>query len=251
MTLVPDQIQTIGSGDTATTVSLLEQSGSTFVVYDGTSIERVRDSERTQQQSASQGGLELSTNSGGQYVVNGQTFAPSSPITLSKEGGPVTYRMFISDSMTYVAIGTSTTVALAEGKPTHATSNVYTEFEFTRASNGDFVLHGTSLSPGEPITVGIGASKTTLRIITISSTPAIVIDGSHTRFLGHNTVNSMSKFSAPPATAAPSATAPPATMNHHGDPVSTGSRSGSWKPTARSLNVAFCTSILAAYLSWG
>lgn len=128
--------------------------------------------------------LRISTDSQGQYVVDGQIFAPGQPLTLSKEAGPATYRMLVKGGDTYIAIGTSTTVPF--GTPTDDVAAM----KFTRASDGNFVLHGTTLVSGEPITIGSGDSQTTLRMTTVHSNPAVIIDGTLTERLGHNTSSS-------------------------------------------------------------
>jgi hypothetical protein len=174
---------------------------------------RTGHADSSRQSSPCSGQLQITVNSTSQYVVNGQTFAPNSPITLPGKEGPVTYHMLTSNSRTYVAIGTSSPVLLAGAKEKTTSTDDGLDLKFTRAPNGNFVLHGTTLVPGEPVTIGHGLSKTTLGVTTVNSTPAIVLGGSITELLGHytssNRIHPMSKFSAPSETEAASVTVLP------------------------------------------
>ncbi len=177
--------QTFGSGASATLISVLKHGESTFVVYDHNSTAPAG--------SARKGGSShftsaaddiVSMNSRSQYVVDGQTLAPSSPITLTGNAGPVTFRMLTSSSRTFVAIGSTTTIPLFEA------SSSAVPLAFTKASDGNFVLHGTTLASGKPVTVGEGIDRTTLRMTTVSGAPAVVVDGTTTKLLGHAPVAS-------------------------------------------------------------
>ena len=77
--------------------------------------------------------------------MNGQTFAPGLPITLYRHTGPVTFEMLISQDHTNIIIGTSRTVQLG-ADPTNSGDNAY--LAFTQASNGNFVLHETTVVSG-------------------------------------------------------------------------------------------------------
>ena len=178
VTLRPGRIETIGSVGPPTPVSMLEDGGSTFLVYGQTSTELVKGSEAVDHPTPT-----VSLNSKSQFVVNGQTLAPGTPITLDGEDGPVTFRMLTTSSHTFIAIGTSETVPL--GGTTSIQSDA--ALAFTQASDGNFVLHGTTLASGKPVTIGTGSFQTTLRMTTVNSTPAIILDGSLTELLGHAT----------------------------------------------------------------
>lgn len=129
--------------------------------------------------------------------MNGRTFLPGMDLTLTRKGSPITFQMFTTGTQTYIAIGTSTTVALADGdRNGDSTVELPAPLEFTRASNGDFVLNGTTLTSGRPVTLGSGASKTTLEITTMQRTPAVIIDGTLTRKLGHHEASSFGVPSA-------------------------------------------------------
>lgn len=123
----------------------------------------------------------ISKNSLSEYVINGETLAPSSPVTVTGEEGPVTIRMLTSSSRTLVALGTTTTL------DTSGKSSSPSPLAFTRASDGNVVLHGTTLASGVLITIGDVGHRTTLRLTTVSNAPAIVVNGNTTELLGHNT----------------------------------------------------------------
>lgn len=128
--------------------------------------------------------------------------------------------MVTTGTQTYIAVGTSTTIRLADADAKdETTSDRLAGLEFTRASDGNFVLHGTTLVPGRAITVGSGSSTTTLRITTVQNTPAVIVDGTLTRKLGHD---EPSKIGVPSASL-PAVTTPPSppTITHTAaDPTS-------------------------------
>lgn len=114
--------------------------------------------------------------------------------------------MLTTDTKTYIAVGTSTTILLADADPKDKTStDRLAGLEFTRASDGNFVLHGTTLVPGQAITVGSGSLTTTLKITTVQHTPAVVVDGTLTRKLGHNEPSRVGV----PSASLPAVTTPP------------------------------------------
>ncbi len=117
-------------------------------------------------------------NDKGQYIVDGQTLAPGSSIVLNGEAAPLTLAMLTSSSQTYIAIGTMRTITLTA--PTSAAA-----LAFTQASDGNLVIHGTTLVPGHPITLGTGSSRTTLRLTSMDNGPAIVLNGNTTEVLSH------------------------------------------------------------------
>ena len=243
------QVETIGSGHSSHEISLLEQHGSTFIVYDQTSTSLVHAALHIHRTGASGNvdQLKISTDSNGQYVVDGQTFAPSIPITLTRKDGPVTYRMLTTGTRTYIAVGTSTTVPLGAPHSEGLSTGDVAALEFTRASNGDFVLHGTTLVSGLPITIGIGVSRTTLRITTIHHTPAVVVDGTLTERLVHDEKSSTSASS----TALPRITsAPPPRGSTHRTSSETSKSSGSTvaKPIPKRSQVVLISMISAVIL---
>jgi hypothetical protein len=70
--------------------------------------------ESVENPSLQNGGSTLTDQYPGQseYVVNGRTFAPGLPITLTGDNGPVTFQLLTSASSTFVALGTTTTIPL-------------------------------------------------------------------------------------------------------------------------------------------
>ena len=138
--------------------------------------------------------------------MDGHTFGAGTRLTLNVQRGPVTFQMLTTGSQTYIAIGTSTTIAVT-GVDQKDKSSIRSlaALEFTRAPDGDFVLDGTTLTSGRPVTVGSGTSKTTLQITTVQHTPAVIIDGTLTRKLGHDEASS---FGVPSASL-PAVTTPP------------------------------------------
>ncbi|KAK5172279.1 uncharacterized protein LTR77_003917 [Saxophila tyrrhenica] len=216
-TLQPGEEKTIGNGAATAIVSVYESAGSTFVVYNHTSTTTLEEASLESRTNIAPTTSDLvSLNSKTQYVVSGQTLAPSSPITLEDNDGPVTFRMLTASSSTFIAIGTTTTVPLI---PTTSDAD---PLAFTKASDGNFVLHGTTLADGKPITVGDRGDRTTLRMISVSGRPGVGVDGTTTRMLEHGHVSSnvasssdslpeITYVSAPPPGPASSATSTPTT----------------------------------------
>lgn len=146
------------------------------------------------------GSLDISTDSQGQYIINGLTFAPGIPLTMTRDGGPVTFEMLTTGTQTYIAVGMSTTIRLdGANQQNRVSTDHLSALAFTRASDGIFVLHGTTLVPGSPVTIGSGISKTTLEITTIHHTPAVVVDGTLTQRLGYDEPSRVGIASASPA----------------------------------------------------
>lgn len=190
-------VRTVGSGASVTTISLLQQSGSTYALYGHTATilitspaVKTRTATAPRSRSSIVPQPTISRNSRSQFVVDGQTLAPGLPITLHEEGSPETFRMLTSSSHTYVAIGTSTTIMLADNPATVASDESIATLHFLQALDGNFVLHGTTLVSGYPVTIGSGSAKTTLRLTTISSKPAVVLDETVTEQLGRVTPSS-------------------------------------------------------------
>lgn len=182
-TVRPGHELTLGNGAHTTVVSVRKDKGTTVVVYDGTTTLAMSDASTAHSKDVTSNthGL-VSLNSRSQYVVDGQTLTPSSPITLTGNEGPVTFRMLMSSSSTFIAIGSTTTIPLIDD-----TSSAM-PLAFTKASNGEFVLHGTTLASGKPITIGRGSDQTTLRMTTMGGIPAVVVDGATTKLLGHSSM---------------------------------------------------------------
>jgi hypothetical protein len=220
---------TAGNPETTSEADDHSQSGSATYDPAHTGISTSFPSHSTEAQSSNmRDGTELSirTNSIGQYVVNGQTFAPSQAITLSYDDNPVTFRMIVTDSSTWIAVGDTKTVPLVE----HSSSKV--PFAFTRASNGNFVLDGTTLKPSQPITVGATGHKTTLQYIMRSGVPAIILDGSTTELLTRPNVTLSSHIRSAGLPVITHASAPP-----HGSGISSAASETASKTSSGSSQI--------------
>lgn len=123
------------------------------------------------------------------------------------------YHMYTQGSLTLLALGTTRTLNLFTMPASAASSGQISSSDaglaFTQASNGNFVLRGTTLLPGDPVTIGTGTERTTLAITSIQSVPAIVIDGTATQKLTHPPIPSTSATSLPPITEVPPDTVVP------------------------------------------
>lgn len=220
---------TTTNGSDASQTSLPPTVPTRETIIDGhTARSRETDIIEATKKSTSQLGITVDEKS--QYVINGQTLAPGSPITLPGDDGPVTFRMLTLHSRTYIAVGTTKTV------PLDGTTSTANALAFTRASNGDFVLHGTTLASGQPITIGRGTDRTTLRLTSVRGTPAIVVNNATTELLGHNAVSSSMG-------ALPSITSLPATTNVSSDTIlATRTAKASTSSTPTSTSKGFRTS---------
>ena len=185
-TLSLGETMTLGSGSSGTTISLIEHRGSTFVAYGSTSTTPIRQIQGAEpiRHASSLTQSTISQDYRDSWIVNGETFAPGSVITLGGERDPKTFSMLTSIGHTFIAIGTSTTI------PFGTKSSANPPLDFTRASNGNFVLSGTTLKPGKPITIGSAGAETTLKVTLLNSTPAILLDGTATDLLGVATLSS-------------------------------------------------------------
>jgi hypothetical protein len=153
--------------------------------------------------------------------MDGYTFRLGTPLTLTDHNELGTYQMLTSGSQTYIAFGTSTTIAVTDlDRKDKSSAKSLAALEFTQAPNGNFVLNGTTLSSDRPVTVGSGASRTTLQITTLQHTPAIIIDGTLTRKLGHDEA---SGFGVASASLAAVTTPPLPSMTTHSVPYQTSS----------------------------
>ena len=186
VTLILGETMTLGSGRSATTVSLVEHGGSPTVAPDATHTTLFHPTQGTEtvRLASSLAQPTISRDYRGDWIVNGETFAPGSVITLKEEGHVATFSMLTSVGRTFVAVDTSTTVPLG------AKSSTTPPLALTRASNGNFVLSGTTLEPGKPVTIGQAGAETTLEVTSVNSTPAIVLDGTATDLLGVATLSS-------------------------------------------------------------
>lgn len=188
-TLTLNDVLTVGNGPTKTTLSLEVQNGNTVLLYGTSAAALVLDLYPEHFE-----GHTLYHLSGGEYVVGSQTLVPGTAITVGGGDEKVTYSMGTSGGDTWLAAGTSTR-RVFHPAPTTSSSVDFDDLAFTQASNGDFVLHGTTLEPGEPITIGSGQDRTTLAITSLQSLPAIVIDGTMTAQLSHAPVRANSSIS--------------------------------------------------------
>lgn len=194
------QAITLGDGASRTTLSLQTQASGETLLASGTSDLISLDATGV---SVSAPISSLYHLPDGGYRIGSATMAPGSIVTATEEGDTVTYSMFTRGSTTLFAMGTTSTIAMAV-ESSAASSADGADLAFTQASDGNFVLDGTTLAPGRPITVGSGPDRTTLAITTFQSVPAIVIDGSLTERLTHPRVSSSSTPALPKIAHAPS-----------------------------------------------
>lgn len=150
---------------------------------------------------------------GNGVVVDGEMLQTGQAITLGTGRTKTTLSLQTQAAgKTWLAYGTSVAIAidpiLPSSSPARDLGSDEDGLAFTQASDGNFVLHGTTLLPGESITIGSGRSQTTLAVTTLQSGPAIVIDGRTTQQLAHP-FTSTSRVSLPAVTQQPSGTPPP------------------------------------------
>ena len=242
----------MASGISEDRVSSLEHNGRTFANHKGPSTIFAQTSSIANPGKTSETFARpaISLDSKSHFIVDGKTLAPSLPITLQGKDGPVTFRMLTLSSSTYIAIDSSQPVPLAGDPETRTSSHVMVALAFTQASDGNFVLNGTTLASGQPITLGTGDMRTTLRMTTVSSTPAVVLDGTTTELLGYQSSPSLplSSITSPfPSITEPSSVRTLETAADGAEKSSTTSHSGS-------CQLRFCHMLLilafALVISW-
>ena len=114
-TLNSHSVQTIGSGSEATTVSIATDDGSTYMIL-GTSATFLIPPTTHGPLARPTHGINpvISEIGPGTFVVDGQTLALHSPITVTENGSPVTVRILTSNGETYIALGTTTTIPFGD-----------------------------------------------------------------------------------------------------------------------------------------
>lgn len=194
-TLSLNEALTVGDGPSRTTLSLRTQEEGTLLMY-GTSAAALVSDTRPRHSFA---GHTVEHLSGSAFLLGSQTIAPGSTVTVGTGSGEATYSMFESKGATCLADETDTVKCGPD--PSGRPSVDLDDLAFTRASNGNFVLDGTTLEPGEAITVGSGRDRTTVAMTSLQSAPAIVIDGTMTAQLSGfpNAMNSSSSSTSLPA----------------------------------------------------
>lgn len=208
-TLEPGEVLTIGTGRTKTTLSLhTEADSETWLVYGTSAMVAVHPPESKTPQLVSRiSGYGIYHLGGVEYQIGTHTLGPGSTATVGRGDDRMTYHMYTQGSRILLALGTTRTLNLftvpASGASLDETSSSDAGLAFTQASDGNFVLHGTTLLPGESVTIGTGRERTTLAITSLQSVPAIVIDGTATQKLTHPPIPSTSGTSLPAITEIP------------------------------------------------
>lgn len=243
-TLSTGQAITFGDGKSKTTLSLQTQaSGETLLAF-GTSDLLVIDPTGVLVPGPIS---DLHQLPSGGYAIGASTLSPGDVLTATEAEDRVTYSMVTRGSTTLFALGTTRTLGMLP-LSTQATQASGTELAFSQASNGNFVLNGTTLVPGKPVTIGSGSARTTLAVTSVQSMPVLVIDGLTTERLAHlpiSTSSALPKITHAP-TSAPSPSSSPAAVAS--EPVST--RAESTGSMARAwLSLVALAALLVAVLA--
>ena len=235
---------TLGSGSSETTLSLETRASSeTWLAY-GTSVAIAIDppiESSPPQLVTTVPGPDVYHVGGGTFHIGTHTLARDSTATIGRGGRRRTYSMFTYRSETLLAVGTSRTLELYDASTRKTTAD---DLAFTQASDGNFVLDGTTLFPGRPITIGSGADRTKLAITSFQSMPAIVIDGSVTQQLAPDPISTNSALPPVTSVSAP-ATSESRVASSGSDTASTSSESAGSKGATRSQILSILGAVFA------
>ncbi|KAK4629721.1 hypothetical protein CLAFUW4_08520 [Fulvia fulva] len=154
--------------------------------------------------------IAVSQDDQGNFIVNGKTFAPGLPVTLTRSGTTVAASMLTSSGRTFIALGTASTVPLGDigagssyslPPVVTATSSishaVYTAAGITFEANedGELVFSSKTVALGGSVTLGSGSSIRTIFVTNLGNQTAIVVGNTTTARLVVETSSSTSHIS--------------------------------------------------------
>ena len=179
-TLLPGSSITLGSGASATVLSLHTSSGITALVY-GPRTSVLTSPSITTPQPLTIGSETITPNAQSRYVISGQTLAPGSSITLGSGTSTTVLALHTSGGgNTAFIYGTSTSLL---GTPNPGALTIGSD-TITPNIKSQYIISGQTLSLGSSITLGSGASTTVLALHTSSDGSKAFIYGTSTSLLG-------------------------------------------------------------------
>ena len=238
-TLEINSIQTLGSGTQATTVNVYTSNDSTYIAL-GNSATLMIQPTRTKSpaQPTKANDPVVSEVNPGTIVVDGQTLALHSPITVTENGSPLTVQMLTSKGKTFIALGTTKTVRFGETPAStkiHEATYAADSMTFTAGADGDLIIDGKTIRPGHVVTLKSGSEEITVGATSLREKPAVVIDGTTTEILRPVSSSRLSGSSAHTFPTAGSTSEPVA--NNAAATSSTSTQSSMASAPAQTLNM--------------
>ncbi len=177
-TLIPDSPITLGSGPSATSIILHTSSSQTLlIVGSSTSTLPANPVNSPALPALSIGSQAVSANSENQYIIESQTLALNSPITLGSGTAATPVLLQTTNSNTILIVGSSTST-LAAAATAAATPPPFTigSQVITANSENQYIVASQTLTPGALITVSgtpVSLAPSATQVVVGSSTQGL------------------------------------------------------------------------------